>query len=112
MVNSDAPCDDGFSNTRSDDLDESWWTSERIALLKWLSAHAPALAPLYEGALSLAMRESFPGRVHFSAHAIREIQNRLPSALGPKVKQHRTGHKDLTDKILQRWIEESFPSGY
>lgn len=109
MVNSDAPGDDGLAYSLSDGLDESWWTPERIALLKWLGAHAPALAPLYQGALLIAMRESFPGRVHFIAHAIREIQNRLPSALGPKVKQHRTGYEDLTDKILQRWIEEGLP---
>ena len=29
------------------------------------------------GALRLAVLDSFPGRVHFVAHAIREIRNRL-----------------------------------
>ena len=87
---------------------ESWWTPQRIALFGWLEENAPALAPLYRGALSLATRDGFPGRVHFIAHAIREIRNRLPGALGPKVKQRKAGYEDLTDKIRRRWVEEGF----
>lgn len=110
MVNSDSPGDDGFAYTCSEVLEESWWTSERVALLNWLGVHAPALAPLYQGALLLAMRESFPGRVHFLAHAIREIRNRLPGALGPKVKQRKAGYEDLTDKIVTQWDKEGLPA--
>ena len=60
----------------------AWWQPERSALLGWLENNAPALAPLYSGALALAKLDSFPGRAHFIAHAIREIRNRLPGAIG------------------------------
>ena len=88
---------------------ESWWKPERIALLGWLEGNAPALAPLYRGALLLAISDSFPGRVHFIAHAIREIRNRLPSALGTKVKRRDAGYEYLTDKIREEWLAEGLP---
>lgn len=56
---------------------ESWWRPERIEFLGWLENNAPAVAPVYRGALALAVLDSFPGRVHFVAHAIRETRNRL-----------------------------------
>ena len=101
--------DDLPASTGPDGAGETWWTSERRALVKWLDTHAPALTPLYEGALSLAARDSFPGRVHFITHAIREIQNRLPGALGPMVKRRDAGYEQLTDKIQQRWVEQGLP---
>ena len=88
---------------------KSWWTSERGRLLGWLEENAPALAPFYRGALLLAMRDSFPGRVHFIAHAIREIRNRLPGALGTKVRRRDAGYERLTDKLRERWLEEGLP---
>ena len=101
--------DDLLASTGPDGVGETWWTSERRTLVEWLDTHAPALTPLYRGALSLAMRDSFPGRVHFIAHAIREIQNRLPGALGPKVKRRDVDYAHLADKIQQRWVEEGLP---
>ena len=88
---------------------ESWWTPERIALLGWLNNNAPALAPLYRGALALAMLGSFPGRVHFIAHAIREMRNRLPGALGPKVERRDAGYDHLANKIRKQWLAEGLP---
>jgi len=88
---------------------ESWRTPKRTQLVAWLEENAPALLPLYNGAFLLATSDSFPGRVHFIAHAIREIQNRLPSALGPNFKQQRAGYEDLTDKICEQWSEEGLP---
>lgn len=61
---------------------DSWQRPEQVELVGWLENNAAALAPLYRGALALAMLDSFPGRAHFIAHAIREIRNRLPGALG------------------------------
>lgn len=55
------------------------------------------------------MLDSFPGRVHFIAHAIREICNRLPGALGPEVRRRDAGYEPLTDKIRDRWVAEGFP---
>ena len=87
----------------------SWWTPEQAALVGWLNRYAPALEPFYRGALVLAASDSFPGRVHFITHAIREIGNSLPAALGPKVKSKKTGYEDLTDTIRARWLDESLP---
>ena len=107
--------DSGSPEARRSDLGgpeidaESWWTPDRIALLGWLENNAPALAPLYGGALSLAMLDSFPGRMHFVAHAIREIRNRLPGALGTTVKRRNAGYEHLTDKIRERWLAEGLP---
>ena len=88
---------------------ERWWTPKRVALLEWLEEGAPALAPLYRGALFFAMRESFPGRAHFIAHAMREILNRLPGALGPKVPGGSAGYEDLTSMVRDRWVAEGLP---
>ena len=55
------------------------------------------------------MLDSFPGRVHFVAHAIREIRNRLPGALGPKVARRDAGYEGLTDKIREQWLAEGLP---
>ena len=88
---------------------EPWWTPKRAELLGWLEERAPALAPLYRGALVLAMRDSFPGRAHFIAHAIREIRNRLPGALGPKVQRRDAGYEHLTAKVHERWVAEGLP---
>lgn len=93
----------------SEGLAEPWWTPERAELVGHLEERAPALAPLYRGALLLAMRDSFPGRVHFIAHAIREIRNRLPGALGPRIRRRDAGYEHLTDKIYKLWVEEGFP---
>ena len=60
---------------------ESWWRPERVELLGWLENNAPAVAPVYAGALALAVLDSFPGRVHFVAHAIRETRNRMQHVL-------------------------------
>ena len=56
------------------------------------------------------MLDSFPGRVHFIAHSIREMRNRLPGALGPKVQRRDAGYAHLTDKIHKRWVEEGLPA--
>jgi len=93
----------------NDENDSELLTPQRVELLRWFDAHAPALAPLYKGALRLALGDGLPGRVHFIAHAIREIRNRLPGALGSKVKQHKADYEHLVDKIYKRWVEERLP---
>ena len=55
------------------------------------------------------MSDGFPGRVHFIAHAIREIRNRLPGALGPKVKRRDAGYEHFTAKVHERWVAEGLP---
>ena len=88
----------------------SGWTPEQAALVGWLNTYAPSVEPFYRGALVLAAFDSFPGRVHFITHAIREIGNRLPVALGPKVKKKTAGYPDLTKTIRRRWLAEGLPA--
>jgi len=64
------------------DASESPLRPEQSEFVGWLENNAAALVPLYRGALALATFDSFPGRAHFIAHAIREIRNRLAGALG------------------------------
>lgn len=88
---------------------EVWWTPEREALNRWFLANAEHLAPVYVGAVYMAMNESFPGRVHFVAHAIREIRNRLPDAVaGEEVRGRRA--EDLSKRLSSIWNREGFPS--
>lgn len=94
---------------RSEIGTKSWWTPERIELLAWLENYAPALAPFYRGALELAMLDCFPGRVHFVAHAIREIRRCLPSALGTKAEGRDADYGPLIGKIRNSWLEEGLP---
>ncbi|MCY4515684.1 MAG: hypothetical protein OXB99_00420, partial [Acidimicrobiaceae bacterium] len=58
-----------------------WWTDERARLYEWLQKTAPELATVYVGGLRVLMDEELPGRVHFAAHAMREIANRLRDVL-------------------------------
>ena len=109
MFDSELSDDLGLDLGGPDVAAESWLGPERIELLSWLENNAPALAPIYRGALALAMFGSFPGRAHFIAHAIREIRNRLPGALGPKVARRDARYEQLTDEIRERWLADGFP---
>ena len=73
-----------------------WWTPERAALYRWLQEIASQLAPVYLGALRIFVDESFPGRVHFVGHAIREIRNRIRDALLDEVEIAHADNGDLT----------------
>ena len=89
--------------------DEPVWTSQRIELKKWLESTAPALAPLYAGAVNMVCDDSFPGRVVFVAHAVREIRNRLPEALAGEVDRLQTQYSQLADQIAQAWVDDGYP---
>lgn len=88
---------------------EEWWTPERAKLHRWLRERAAHLAPIYLAALRMAMDESFPGRVHFVAHAIREIRNRLPHAVAG-VEKRGPSYQVLTTKLRTKWEDEGLPS--
>jgi len=91
------------------DTSRPWWLPERAALHRWLQQNAPGLAPVYQAGLLMAMDETFPGRVWFVAHAIREIRNRLPDALAGEIASTRTNYMDLAEEIRVRWIDEGLP---
>lgn len=89
---------------------EQWWNPERAALHGWLVRRASHLAPLYLAAVRMAMDEGFPGRVHFIAHAIREINNRLPDALDGALQRPKSKYPSHVEKVRQRWVDEGFPA--
>lgn len=78
--------------------------ADRRRILRWLEAKAPALAPVYDGAVRMILEPEFPGRVHFVAHAIREIMNRLPDAFITKDQKDKIGYRELVDKIKTSWM--------
>lgn len=86
------------------------WTPQRLRILEWLKAEAPAVAQVYEGAVRLAMDDDFPGRVWFVAHALRDMRNRLPDAIAGPVKGSRTEYRELAVEVTKRWIEDGLPS--
>lgn len=104
-----SPGDDWCALGGPDSGGEPRWAPKQAALVGWLNRHAPAVEPFYRGALLLAAFDRFPGRVHFLTHAIREIGNSLPSALGPKVKKKTVGYEGLTKAIRDRWLAEGLP---
>lgn len=53
-------------------------------LLDWFQKKAPHLREIYEAALLLVARPTFPARLYLVAHTAREIGNRLPDAIGVK----------------------------
>lgn len=88
---------------------EAWWNSERAGLRDWMDQKAPHLTPLYLAALRMAMDEGFPGRVHFIAHSIREIRNRLPDALNGDMERTQVDYRRLVDEVHQLWTDSGFP---
>lgn len=89
---------------------EGWWTPERAALCRWFERSAPGLAPVYQSAVRMAIDETFPGRVWFVAHAIREIRNRLPDALAGEVAASHTDYPNLARSVHARWVEDGWPA--
>ena len=91
---------------------EPWWRPERASLYRWLDRVAPQLAPVYLGALRMAMDEGFPGRVHYIAHSIREIRNRLPDAIDGTLKLPMSNYPSYVEKVQKQWVVQGFaPDG-
>ena len=91
----------------SHNLLDMWWTPQRAALHRWLQEIASHLAPIYLGGLRMAMDESFPGRMHFVAHAIREIRNRIRDVLAGEIEvtEPTSGEEDTNRETIQRFFE-------
>ena len=64
--------------------DSPYWTPLRKELVKWLEDRAPSFVEGYVGAVRLLHMPSFPGRVHFICHAVRDIYRHLPQTFGVK----------------------------
>lgn len=102
LSNSDAEAEVGY------DSPSDAWTQRRLEVLHWLKRDAPAIAPVYAGAVRIAASDGFPGRAYFVAHAIREIRNRLPGAIAGEEVSSRTEYSDLTDVVYQQWQDDGF----
>lgn len=94
----------------AEETTEEWWNPDRARLHGWLDRKAPHLAPLYSAALRMAMDERFPGRVHFIAHAIRELVLHLPNAIDGTLKLPRLDYEPLVERVRKRWIADGFPA--
>jgi len=75
----------------------------RRELLQWFQREAPSLAAAYEGAVVLLGLAAFPGRVHFIAHAVRDIADRLVFALDADLASTRVQYENHLDAIQGQW---------
>ena len=87
----------------------NYWSEKRIELSKWFKRNTPSLGELYEGALRVVFDESFPGRVRFVAHAVREIRNHLPDVIAGSVGSNPLHYKNRLDDIANAWQKEGLP---
>jgi hypothetical protein len=83
--------------------DSAHWTQLRRELLNWFRANAAPLAEAYEGAIRLVDDGDFPGRIHFIAHAIRDISDRLVYVLDPQLDGNRVQYENEMDRIEKQW---------
>lgn len=70
---------------------------------------APSFVEGYIGAVQLLYTPSFPARVHFICHVVRDIYRKLPSSLGIK-SQPRPSEvfPNMVKELVRRW--EKFPA--
>lgn len=80
-------------------------SGKRRELLNWFHSHAAPLSEAYEGAIRLLDDMDFPGRVHFIAHAVRDIADRLIFVLDPQLKGSRVQYANELDRIEKLWPE-------
>ena len=64
---------------------------------------------MYEATIRLAADPTFPGRVWFMAHALRDMRNRLPNAIAGPVKGSNTDYSVLAARVTKRWMEDGLP---
>jgi len=79
------------------------WTPRRRELLDWFRKNAKPLAEAYEGAILLLNDKTFPGRIHFIAHAVRDIADRLASVLDSQLARSQVQYKNEMDQIEKQW---------
>lgn len=77
-------------------------------IYEWLNKHDKNLSELYEGALCLNNRESFPAKNRLIAHCLREIGNRLPEAVSVIV-PGRVEYTKLVNDFFEEWSLEYSP---
>ena len=86
-----------------------YWTPRRLVLRSWFEKNAPSLGELYEGAVEMVFRDTFPGRVRFVAHAVREIRNRLPDVIAGPKQSGQLQYTNRMDHIGKIWKQHGLP---
>lgn len=102
----------GLEGDGSTDSAREVWTPERKELLQWFRQEAPSLADAYGGAVKLMHSADFPGRVHFIAHAARDIGNRLPDIICSFERPRRLDYKKELEEISGMWPSTMPPDAY
>ncbi len=87
---------------------QDYWTEPRRELQAWFQRNAASLGELYEGALLMLHDRSFPGRLRFISHAVREIRNRLPDVITGEKGKGRVEYVNELDAIAKDWIKYGF----
>ena len=88
--------------------DALYWSQQRHELFQWLEDRAPSFAEGYVGAVRLLHMPSFPARVHFICHVVRDIYRRLPVSLEIKsLSRPSDVLPDLVKALRERW--DRFP---
>src|SRR5688572_26801818 len=78
-------------------------TQMRLELKQWFQKNAPSLAPTYVGAVKLILDPTFSGRIHFIAHAVRDIADRLVFVLDDRLESGRVQYENCLDVIAKDW---------
>jgi hypothetical protein len=76
-----------------------------------MAREAPSLAELYEGAVCLLFEHRLAGYTRFVGHAVREIRNRLPSAITGSQSTKQLQYKNRLDAILEQWKKADLGTG-
>lgn len=76
---------------------------KRLELRAWFKSTAPSLSEAYEGAVVLLKDPAFPGRIHFIAHAIRDITDRLAFVLDTQLDGQRVSYETHLDPLIELW---------
>ena len=83
---------------------EPYWTRQRRDLIQWMKDRAPSFVQGYVGAVRLLYMPSFPARVHFICHAVRDIYSYLPAALGTKRSPRPSEvFPPMVKELVKRW---------
>jgi hypothetical protein len=86
----------------------SYWTKQRREPVQWLDDHAPSFTEGYVAAIRLLHTPTFPARVHFICHVVRDIYRHLPAALGAKsLPRPAEVFSNMVQSLAEQW--EKFP---
>lgn len=72
-------------------------------IFNWLEEFKAGLGELYAGAIRMMKERNLPGRELFICHAVREIRNRLPDAVGGKYAVERLDYTQEVTNIKKVW---------